>query len=53
MKKKTELSRAAAAMGRVGGKSRSEAKVKAARKNGILGGPLGGRPRKKSRKEQK
>jgi AcrR family transcriptional regulator len=46
-KKKTKiLSAAAALMGQVGGRSRSAAKVAAARKNGIKGGPLGGRPRK-------
>jgi hypothetical protein len=43
------LHEAAAAMGRKGGSSRSEAKIASSRLNGILGksfGKLGGRPRK-------
>ena len=38
MKNKHELSTAAAALGRIGGKSKSEAKKTAVRENGKLGG---------------
>jgi hypothetical protein len=44
--KSVDLSAAAAAMGRKGGKSRSEAKRRAAKENAKKGGWPKGRPRK-------
>jgi len=38
MKKQKVVSAAAATLGRIGGRSRSKAKIEAARKNGLRGG---------------
>jgi hypothetical protein len=44
--KRSDLSSAAAAMGRKGGKAKSDAKTRAARENAKKGGWPKGRPRK-------
>ena len=49
MKHKTEISTAAAALGSLGGQSKSAAKTAAVRENGKLGGRPKGKPRKPKR----
>ena len=47
MKNKTELSKAAAILGKKGGSAKSEKKTKSCRENGKLGGWPKGKSRKK------